>query len=149
MGACLPSPSRRVKSRSRLEAGRLAVIPRTMRNWLFHPLLFYPLAALMAAFVIAVSLKPQAWPREAAAVAADRDGEWLVFEGDGVDSPAVDAYQEMTVVRDFWGRARTLRIAFRGQGAPTPQEDGAQILLETDDAAALSGRPLVVEVSYN
>ncbi|MGQ0532858.1 MAG: hypothetical protein ACT4OF_09255 [Caulobacteraceae bacterium] len=120
-----------------------------MRHWLLHPLIFYPLAALLAALVIATSLKPQAWPREPAPVAAAREGQWLVFQGEGFKSPAVDEYQEMTVVRDFWGRGQALRLASRGRSAPGPQEEGARILLDADDAAALSGRPLVVEVSYN
>jgi hypothetical protein len=118
-----------------------------MRHWLFHPILFYPLAILIAAFVIAVSLQPQAWPRDAAAVEAARDGEWLVFQGEAFDSPAADPRQEMTVVRDFWGRARVLRIA--KQGASSPDERGVRILLAPQDAAALSGRPLIAEVSYN
>jgi hypothetical protein len=121
-----------------------------MRHWLFHPLIFYPLAALLAACVIAVSLQPQSWPRDPAPVTAEREGEWLVYQGQGFNSPTVDAAQDITVVRDFWGRAERLRIAQKAQhGRPTPQEQGARILLSPEDAAALAGRPLTVEVSYN
>jgi hypothetical protein len=122
-----------------------------MRHWLFHPLLFYPLAALIAAFVIVVSLQPQAWPRDPAPVSAERDGQWLVFQGEAFNSPAVDEdKQEMTVSRDFFGRARTLSIAQKPTvPAPTPQDQGARILLSAEDAAALSGRPVTIEVSYN
>jgi len=120
-----------------------------MRHWLFHPLLFYPLAALLAAFVIALSLQPQSWPRDPAPVTAERDGQWLVWSGEGFDSPSADDRHELTVVRDFWGRAQTLRIAQKSTGEPTPEEQGARILLSAEDAAALNGRPLTVEVSYN
>lgn len=121
-----------------------------MRHWLFHPLIFYPLAAIFAAFVIAVSFQPQSWPRDPAPVTAEREGEWLVYQGQGFNSPSIDAAQDITVVRDFWGRAERLRIAQKAQGGrPTPQEQGARILLSREDAAALAGRPLTVEVSYN
>jgi hypothetical protein len=121
-----------------------------MRHWLFHPLIFYPLAALIAAFVIAVSLQPQSWPRDPAPVTAEREGEWLVYQGQRFTSPSVDPAQDITVVRDFWGRAERLRIAQKAQtGGPTPQDQGARILLSPEDSAALAGRPLTVEVSYN
>jgi hypothetical protein len=121
-----------------------------MRHWLFHPLIFYPLAFLFAAFVIAVSLRPQAWPRAPAPVAAERADGALVFAGEGFDAPAVGAEQEMTVVRDFWGRAQSIRIAQKpGQPPPTPAEQGARILLTPEDAALIDDRPVTVEVSYN
>jgi hypothetical protein len=122
-----------------------------MRHWLFHPLVFYPLALLIGAFVIVVSLQPQAWPREPAPVAATRVGEWLVFQGEAFNSPSVDAQQqEMTVPRDFFGRARALNIAQKPSAPlPTPEDQGARILLSPEDAAALAGRPVTIEVSYN
>jgi hypothetical protein len=121
-----------------------------MRHWLFHPLIFYPLAIVFAAFVIAVSVRPQAWPREPAPVAAERVEGALVFAGEGFNSPAVGAEQEMTVVRDFWGRAQSIRIAQKpNQPPPTPAEQGARILLTPQDAALIDDRPVTVEVSYN
>jgi hypothetical protein len=121
-----------------------------MRHWLFHPLIFYPLAVLFAAFVVAVSLRPQSWPREPAPVSAVRDGEWLVFRGESFSTPAPDAAQELTVMRDFLGRAERLRIAQKPElPPPTPEQDGARILLSEADSALLSGRPVIVEVSYN
>lgn len=121
-----------------------------MRHWIFHPLIFYPLAMLAAGFFIMVSLKPLAWPREPAPVTAERIEGALVFRGEGFNSPAVGAEQEMFVERDFWGRARSLRIAEkRGQPPPTPAEQGARILLTPEDAALIDDVPVTIEVSYN
>lgn len=121
-----------------------------MRSWLFHPLVFYPLILVLAALVIAVSLRPQAWPREPAPVAAQVVGTALVFEGEAFNSPAVGAEQNMSVVRDFWGAAQALRIAQKpGQPPPTPAEQGARLLLTPAQAALIEDRPVTVEVTYN
>lgn len=121
-----------------------------MRSWLFHPVLFYPLALLFAAFVIVVSIRPQSWPRDPAPVMAQADAATLVLEGEAFTSPASGASQSMTVVRDFWGRAEALRIAQpENQGPPTDTDDGVRILLTPAQAAQLDGRPVTIEVSYN
>jgi hypothetical protein len=121
-----------------------------MRNWLFHPLIFYPLALLFAAFVIAVSLKPQSWPRPPAPVAGELAEGSIVFRGSGFNAPDVGAEQEMFVVRDLWGRPQGMRIAEKpGQPPPTPTEKGARILLTTEQAAMINQRPVTIEVSYN
>ncbi len=120
-----------------------------MRNWLFHPLLFYPLVLVLAALVIAISIRPQNWPREPAPVAAQIDGASLVFEGEAFNSPAVGAEQNMSVSRDFWGRAQTLRIAqLPNQPPPTPAEQGARLLLTPEQAALIDDKPVTIEVSY-
>lgn len=121
-----------------------------MRNWLFHPLIFYPLAIAFAALVIAFSLQPQSWPRDPAPAVSERDGQWIVFQGAGFNAPADDPAQELMVMRDFLGRPQNLRIAEKPtQTPPLPNQDGARILLSEADAAALSGRPVTVEVTYN
>jgi hypothetical protein len=122
-----------------------------MRSWFFHPLVFYPLAILFAAAVIGVSLAPQSWPREPAASAAVLDDAGaLVLQGAGFDAPAGGPGQDLTVIRDFWGRAQTLRIAqLPGQPAPGPSNQGVRLLLTAEDAALLEDRPVLVEVSYN
>ncbi len=121
-----------------------------MRHWLFHPIIFYPLAALFAVFVVAVSLKPQSWPQGPAPVAAEVRNGSLVFRGAAFNSPDVGAEQEMMVMRDFWGRAQTLRIAQKpGQPPPTPAEQGARLLLTTEQAAMIGERAVTIEVSYN
>jgi len=121
-----------------------------MRNWLFHPLVFYPLALLFAVMVVGASLRPQSWPRAPAPVAGQVERGSLIFHGDAFNSPAVDAQQDIFVIRDLWGRAQTLRIAQKaGQPPPTPTEDGARILLTPEQAAMIANRPVTVEVSYN
>lgn len=120
-----------------------------MRSWLFHPLLFYPLVLIVAALVITVSLKPQSWPREPAPVAAQLTDGTLVFQGEAFNSPSAGPEQDMTVVRDFWGRAQTLRIAqLPGQPEPTPAEQGVRLLMTPDQAARLEDKPATIEISY-
>ncbi|HEX8900936.1 hypothetical protein [Vitreimonas sp.] len=120
-----------------------------MRSWLFHPLLFYPFVLIVAALVIAVSLKPQSWPREPAPVVAQLTDGTLVFQGEAFNSPSAGPEQDMTVVRDFWGQAQTLRIAqLAGQPAPTPAEQGVRLLLTPEQAALLEDKSATIEISY-
>jgi hypothetical protein len=122
-----------------------------MRHWLFHPLIFYPLAILIAAAAIVLSLRPQSWPREPAPMAAVLDGEWLVYQGEGFNAPAQGS-EEMTVVRDWFGRPLRLRIAQPLEQAvapPAPQDEGALLLISPEVSAAISDRPVTIEVSYN
>jgi hypothetical protein len=121
-----------------------------MRLWIFHPLIFYPLAIALAAQLIAVSLRPQSWPREPAPVAAQQADGALVFAAAAFDTPAPAPQQNMTVTRDFFGRAQTLRVAvLPDQAPPSPEENGVRILLAPQDAAQISNRPVTVEVSYD
>lgn len=120
-----------------------------MRHWLFHPLIFYPLATLLAVLVIALSIQPQSWPREPAEVAGEMDGGTLVLAGAAFSTPAVGAEQAINVKRDFWGRSLSLMIAqLPGQPPPTPAEQGARILLTPERIALIDDKPLIVEVSY-
>lgn len=122
-----------------------------MRHWLFHPVIFYPVIALLAALAIALSLRPQSWPREPAAVAGVVEGQSLILAGDAFNSPAHDAAQQnIYVPRNFLGQPQALRVAvLPSQAAPAPTERGARILLQQADAQLLNGRRLIVEVSYN
>lgn len=122
-----------------------------MRSWVFHPVIFYPLALLLAGLAIVVSLKPQAWPREPAPVAAASTQGALVFGGEAFNSPQPSPDQNITVVRDYWGKAEALRVAVHQDHPqpPTPNDRGVRLLLTPQDAAALAGRPLTVEVSFN
>lgn len=120
-----------------------------MRLWLFHPLIFYPLAILLAGLSIALSLQPQKWAREPAPVAAEQVEGALVYRGAGLNSPSSSPEQHMTVVRDFWGNATALRIAVKpDQPPPTPAEQGVRILLTPEDITRVDDRPVTVEVTY-
>jgi|CXWL01.1.fsa_nt_gi hypothetical protein len=121
-----------------------------MRNWLFHPLVFYPVTLLLAALVIALSIQPQKWPRAPAPVAGQVIEGALVLEGAAFNSPDDSPEQELTVVRDFFGRPQALRIAvLPGQPLPTPAEPGVRIELKPEAAALIGENPVTVEVQYN
>ena len=121
-----------------------------MRTWLFHPLIFYPLAALLAVLVIAISLRPQSFPHAAAPVAGLVVQGALVLQGAAFNSPAADpSAQYLTVKRNFLGQAQTLRIAqLPGRPSPTPQDRGVRIMLDPEQTGAIAGRAVTVEVSY-
>jgi hypothetical protein len=121
-----------------------------MRHWLFHPVIFYPLVAAFALGVILFSLKPQMRPRIPAPVAGlvAEDGA-LVLEGAAFNSPTDPPEQYVTVVRDFWGRPQSLRLAvLPGLPRPHPDETGVEIKLVPQSSRLISGRPLTVEISY-
>lgn len=121
-----------------------------MRFWLFHPVIFYPLAIIAAAGIILISLRPQNWPRPPAPAQAEIVEGALVYAGEAFDAPAPTNNHAMTVVRDFWGAPQALRIGVQiEQGQPTPRETGVRILLAEPDAARLNGRPVTIELSYN
>jgi hypothetical protein len=121
-----------------------------MRNWLFHPLLFYPLCFLIAAAVIGLSIQPQRWPRQPAPVEGQIVEGALVLERDAFNSPDDPPEQAMTVVRDFWGRPQAIRIAvLPNQPEPTPAEAGVRIELAPNSAEVIGEHPVIVEVSYN
>jgi hypothetical protein len=120
-----------------------------MRYWIFHPLIFYPVVILLAALAIGISVKPQAWPRAPAPVAAEMVEGAMVYRGAGFNAPSPSPEQRMTVVRDWIGRPLSLRIAvLPEQPAPTPAEQGVRILMTPEDAARIDDRPVTVEISY-
>ncbi len=115
-----------------------------------QPLIFYPLAILVAAAIILFGLEPQRLPREPRPMAAEIQGQALVLGPAAFDAPSPSPEQHLTVMRDFWGRPLTLRIAaLPDQPAPTPAERGVRILLAPEAAARVTDKPVVVEVSYN
>ncbi len=121
-----------------------------MRSWLFHPLIFYPLALVLAVGVILISLRPQNWPRDPAPAAAEMVENALVYRGAAFNAPAPTPNHALTVVRNFWGQPLSLRIGVQiEQGQPQPTETGVRILLNEADAARLNGHPATIEVSYS
>jgi hypothetical protein len=121
-----------------------------MRTWLLHPIVFYPLVAVLAALVIAVSAKPLSWPREAAPVAGERAGGAIVLTQAAFATPAPDAQQNLYVTRNFFGQPQALRIAvLPNQPAPGAGDRGVRILLAPEVAAGLNGAPATITVTYN
>ncbi len=119
-----------------------------MRNWLFHPLLFYPLVALAALAVVGLSVRPQSWPRAPAPVAGEVRGGVLVLERDAFNSPENGPHQSLNVSRDFWGKAETLHVAVMpGQAEPTA-DPGVRVLVGSEGAQILRGGAVTVEVHY-
>lgn len=121
-----------------------------MRTWLMHPVVFYPLVAIIAAAAIAFSVRPQSWPHSPGRVSGQQVGSGLVLTQASFDAPAPDPEQNLYVTRNFLGQAQTLRIAIQPNApAPSGNDRGVQILLSPDAAAALAGRPATIVVTYN
>jgi len=119
-------------------------------RFLMQPLLFYPLAIAVAALIILFGLEPQKWPREPHPVPAEIQGSALVLGPAAFDAPSSAPEQNMTVVRDFWGRPLALRIAvLPNMPEPTPAERGVRILLAPEALALIEDRAVTVDVSYN
>src|SRR5689334_633459 len=121
-----------------------------MRTWLLHPVVFYPLVALLAALAIAISARPLAWPRDPVPVAGERAGAAIVLAHDAFASPAPDPQQNLYVTRNFLGQPRALRIAvLPNQAPPGPNDRGVRILLSPQAAQALNNQRATVVVNYN
>ncbi len=119
-------------------------------RFIMQPLVFYPLALLVAGLVILFGIEPQRWPREARPVSGAVQEQALVLGPAAFDAPSPSPEQNLTVMRDFWGRPLSLRIAvLPNQPAPTPAERGVRILLTPESAAMITDRPVVMEVTYN
>jgi hypothetical protein len=115
----------------------------------FHPLLFYPLVLLVIGLIVIFGLEPQKWPRAPGPVAGIVQNGVLVLRRGAFDTPDRSPEQQLTVMRDFWGRPQTLRIAvLPNQPPPTPAEQGVRILLTPDAAALIGDRPAVVDIVY-
>jgi hypothetical protein len=121
-----------------------------MRTWLLHPIIFYPLAALIAVLMIAVSIRPLSWPRDPAPVSVQHAGASIVLAAAAFDAPAPDPQQNLYVTRNFLGQAHSLRIAvLPNQAAPGPNDHGVRILLAPEAASALDGHAATVLITYN
>ena len=120
-----------------------------MKFWAFHPWIFYPLAVLLGAGAIALSLMPQSWPREARPQAGIVENGEILLQGQAFDSPSASPEQEVFVARNWRGEAQALRIAvLPNQPAPTPAETGARILLTPETASLIDDKPVTLEVAY-
>src|SRR5262249_52576415 len=154
MCACLSGPPDRVKGAARAEASRRPVTGKLnqhqMRSWLLHPIVFYPLVAVIAALVIAFSARPQSWPHSPAPVTGQQVGDRLVLMQAAFDSPSGDPDQNLYVTRNVLGQAQALRIAvLPNKPSPAASDRGVRILLSPVAAARLAGRPATIVVTYS
>ena len=108
---------------------------------------FFPLAALLAAASIVVSLGPMLLARDARPAVGARDGAAFVFAGDDLAHPAPAPHQVFHVARTATVRTEGLRVAvLPGRGEAQPEETGVQVLLAPETSLALGEGPFRVEV---
>lgn len=120
-----------------------------MRHWVFHPLIFYPLALLIASAVILFSFDPLSWRSGPTMQAGRIEQGAIILEGGAFDAPASSPEQVVQVRREGFGRAAALRIAVRpNQPPPAPSETGARVLLTPESAALIENRPVEMRLAY-
>jgi hypothetical protein len=108
---------------------------------------FYPLAALAAAAAIAASFGPELLPNKAAPQAGRLERGALVYDATALAHMDVPDTQVAHVDRDDYWRAAVMQIATRRTRLdPSPALPGARLLLTPDQAAALAGKPIRVQV---
>lgn len=109
---------------------------------------FYPLLAVVAAGLIALSLGADAFEHGATSQRAARQGEALVYGPHEIARGArVDSAHVRFVVRDLGVNARAVRFAVRPHTPPpAPTDRGVQLLLDPADTAALVGHSVTVEL---
>jgi len=116
-------------------------------NLLFRWYIFYPLATILAALVVLVSLGPVILPTDPRPVSGRVTGQMLVLEGDDLAHPASSPETVHFVDRDAAWRVTALRVAvLSGVGPVKPQEPGVQILLSPRAVGQLGHGPLRIEV---
>ncbi|MGE3141718.1 MAG: hypothetical protein AB7L65_00210 [Hyphomonadaceae bacterium] len=120
-----------------------------MRHWLAHPLVFYPLLAVIAAAFVFLSARPDLGAQPAAAAEAGRvENGAIVLEGAALAHPEVSADQVIYVVRDGLGRPLALRLAvLPNQPPPGPAETEARFALTPETAQRIANRPVIVDVT--
>jgi hypothetical protein len=120
-----------------------------MRQWLFNPFVFYPLATILAVVVILLSMDPFGYRHEPEMQAGRLDQGVIVLEGAAFDAPESSPDQVIHVRREGFGRAVALRVAVMpNRPPPTSTETGARILLSPETAARLNDHPTEIRVTY-
>jgi hypothetical protein len=114
---------------------------------LFRWYLFYPLAAIIAALIVLVSLGPAILPTDPRPVSGRVTGAMLVLSGDDLAHPAPSPETVHYVDRDAAWRTKALRVAVLPRHGPVkPQEAGVQILLSPQAIAGIGPGPFRIEV---
>ena len=120
-----------------------------MRHWLFHPIIFFPLACVFAVAMILFGFGPRAFDRPVTPQSGRVEGSSVVLAGDALASPQGAPEQVFQVDSVYLRANRSLRVAVRPNlGPPAPEEAGIRVLLTPATAARLVNRPMRVDVSY-
>ncbi len=118
-----------------------------MRLPLFHPLLYYPALAALAALAVMLSLRPS-WPIQTLpAQAAVREGPALDYSGAQLAAVVPGGHHVIYVPRDSQGLPTALRLARRMEAAGE-DATGAVLAFTSDDAAAFVGASVSVDIVY-
>jgi hypothetical protein len=118
-----------------------------MRSPFFHPLLFYPTLAALAALAMLVSLRP-VWPAQPLpAQAAQREGPAYDYSPRELAALIAGSAHEMFVPRDAQALPEGVRLARRmdsvGQDSP-----GAVLAFTPADAEAFTAASVSVDIVY-
>jgi len=112
---------------------------------MFRDWIFYPLIALAAAGMIALSFGPAPWRPAPAAQAGDRQEGALVFTPDALEQ--IEPRGAVTSVSYAGWSPTAVRIATPpGQGEPGAATPAARLQLSADAGQALAGKALIVEL---
>lgn len=110
---------------------------------MFRAWIFYPLVALVAAALIAISFGPAPFRAPPAPQAGVRQEGALVFTADAL-AHAFPGVGATSVAYRGWSPTG-FRVAAPA-GAATPGPDAARLKLTPDAAQSLVGKPLIVEI---
>ena len=111
---------------------------------------FYPVIAVAALSLIALSFGLDAFDVRVTPQHAQRQGAALSYgPHELARGVKLDADHVSYVVRDFGVNAHAMRIAVKpNRPAPTAQDTGVRLLLDSAETAALAGKPVRVEVAF-
>lgn len=133
---------------ARLQGAPSGAIENRVRHWVFNSIVFYSLAAILAAAIIALGLSPDRWPLRPAAQSGRIVGSSIVLDGAALSAPAASPEQVFYVVWDGQG-PRSLRIAVTpNRPLPTSADRGTRILLSREAAERLNNKAVVLEITY-
>jgi hypothetical protein len=124
-----------------------AKVAITVRRLLTIPWLFYPVAVIVAALLIAGGLRPE-WPApHYPTIAASRLGPTFVLHAEALANVQAGNEHYTYVDTDQQGVPIGVRIARRSDKL-TQATQGALLAFAPSDIAALTGKPCTLEIFY-
>jgi len=124
-----------------------AKVAITVRRLLTIPWLFYPVAVIVAALLIAGGLRPE-WPApHYPTIAASRLGPTFVLHAEALANVQAGNQHYTYVDADEQGVPIGVRIARRSDTLAQAAQ-GALFALSPGDVAALAGKPCTLEIFY-